>query len=73
MEHQTIAKGIDNNRFLSTDLVGKKFLRQVVEQILLDGSFHRTGTIIGIVALLCQPVDGLWGDFEGESLRPSIF
>ena len=68
-EYQSVAEGIHDDRLFANNLICQNLLRQVVEQILLDGSLHRTGTIVGVVTLLSQPVDGLRRDVEGEALR----
>ena len=50
-EHQTVAKLVDDDRLLARHLVGQQTARQVVEDVVLDGTLHRTGTHIGVVAL----------------------
>ena len=36
---------------------------------MLDGTFHRTGAEVGVVALLCQELDGLVGNLQLDALR----
>ena len=58
-EYKPVSEFIDDDWFRAIHLVGEEFLRQVVEHELLDGTFHGSCTIVGIVTLLSQIVDGL--------------
>src|SRR5574344_1689109 len=49
-------------------LLGNEFLRQIVEQITLNSSLHRTGTKLRIESGLCEEADCGIGEFEVDTI-----
>ena len=62
VEDQAVAELVDDDGPLAADFVGQQFLRQIVEDVVLDGALHRTGTHVGVVAFLGQPFHGVVAD-----------
>ena len=50
MEHQSIAKFIDNDGTLASNLVSQQLTRQFIEHIMLNGSFNGACAHIRIIA-----------------------
>ena len=51
-EDKSVAELVDNDGLVVRHLVGQQLLREVVEEQLLDGTLHGTGTEVGVVAFL---------------------
>ena len=62
VEDQAVAELIDDDGALAADLVGQQLARQIVEDVVLDGTLHGTGTHVGVVAFLRQPFHGVVAD-----------
>ena len=57
-EFQSVTISLYDNRFVSIHHHREQLLRQVVQQVSLDGTLHRTGTEFRIITGRCQEVDG---------------
>jgi hypothetical protein len=67
-KHQTISKRIYLDWVIAVDFASKQFLRQVVEQQILNGSLYRASTKLWVEACIGKIVDGMWRYLESEAL-----
>ena len=67
-EDEPVAKLIDDDWSTAIHLICQYLLRQVVEYQVLDSPFHRSCTEVGIVAFLCQILDGRLRNLQLDAL-----
>ena len=72
-EHQSVSVRIHDDGFRPVDMLCQHGLRQVVQQVTLDGPFDRTGTELGIITRIGQEVQGASVSCKVTPLPSSIW
>ena len=67
-EYQSVFVRIHDDGSRPVDMLCQHGLRQVVQQVTLDGPFDRTGTELGIVTRIGQEVQGGIGQLQGHAV-----
>ena len=57
LKHEPLVVGIDENRLVAKHLLSKNPLGEVIEDIVLNGTFHRASTELRVVAYISKPLD----------------
>ena len=68
-EDEAVSERINGDRFIVGNLACEDLFRQIVEHVTLDGTFHGPCTELGVVANLCEILNGCVGYFKSEALR----